>query len=888
MLAAGTRFGPYEITAMLGAGGMGEVYRARDLRLKRDVAIKILPPSLAADPGRLSRFQREAEVLASLDHPHIAGIYGVEVSDKLTGLVLQLVEGETLADRIARGPIPVDDALRMARQIAEALAAAHALGVIHRDLKPSNISVTPNNVIKVLDFGLAKLTDTPLATTGSASLSPTMTSPAVVTGAEVLLGTAAYMSPEQAKGKAVDKRADVWAFGCVLYEMLTGGRLHQGETVSETIASVLKETPDLARVPPHLRRLLRSCLQKDPDKRLRDIADWHLLVDETDVVVHDRPAPARRWLWPVVTGGLLIAAAALAVILLRQPVPVVEETRTLIPQPEGLTFNSGTQAAISPDGRWLAFPAVGPDNISRMYIRSLDSLEVRPLPGSEGIANLSPPPFWSDDSRYVVYMAQGRLKKSEVTGTPAQTIAEIGFGAVQGGAWSQDGTILYGGPNRGIQRIPPGGGAPTPATALLAGETAHRTPQFLPDGRRFLYLRVAGSPDKTGVYVGSLDVDPDKQDMTMLLPTNRQAWWVMSKATGSAFLLMQRDETLLAQPFDLETAKLSGTPVLVASGVGSFTGATSGLWSVARYGALTYRSGGTGLPQLTWRDFSGRVLGTIGDPGLFGGLVIAPDQTRVAYRMADAQGNMDIHVLDLGRNIATKLTFSPEVEDAPVWSHDSTRVMFAAARNGTRDLYEKNADGTGDERLLYHSDAPKQPMSVSDDGKFLLFGSQSKDTGPDLWLLSLADKKASVLVNSKEAEQGGQISPGSRWVAYVGTGPNGQELIVRPFPKNVGGDGATDPSKWVIATTAINPRWSPDGKRLFYMSTNGELLAVDVEDGPAFKTAGPPKRLIAGLVPAQWAVHPNGDRFLITQLPATSGPPPPFTLVLNWLPRLER
>jgi serine/threonine protein kinase len=887
MLASGTRFGPYEITSLLGAGGMGEVYRAKDLRLKRDVALKILPPSLASDPGRLARFQREAEVLAALDHPHIGAIYGSEVSNDLIALVLQLVEGETLADRIARGPLPVDEALQIARQIAEALAAAHAQGVIHRDLKPANISITSNNAVKVLDFGLAKLTDAPAAGAAGSSLSPTMTSPAIVTGTEVLLGTAAYMSPEQARGKAVDKRADVWAFGCVLYEMLTGERLHQGETVSETVAAVLKESPDLTRVPARLRRVLRSCLQKDPERRLRDVADWQLLIDDDDVV-RDRPSPNRRWLWPVAAGVLLIAAVALGVVALRQPEAIPERSEAQIPQPPGLTFVPGTQAAMSPDGRWLAFPSIGPDNMSRMYIRSVSSLEVQPLSGSEGISNNSPPPFWSYDSRHVIYNAGGRLKKNETTGTPAQSIGDIGFTAVQGGTANAEGMLIYGGANRGLQQIPLAGGKPAPVTVLAAGETAHRFPQFLPDGRRFLYLRV-GLPETTGVYLGSLDVVPDKQDMTMILPTNRQAWWVMSERTGSAFLLMQREETLLAQPIDLTTAKLSGTPTPVANGVGSFAAATAGLWSVSRNGALTYRAGGSGMPLFTWRGFKGEVLGTVGEPGQLGPFNLSRDGSRVAYRLTDIRGNQDIYVHALKSNISSKFAFSTDIEDNPVWSSDGKKIFFAALRNNSRDLYEKNADGTGEERLLLKSDAPKTPLSASDDGRFLLFLSGGPGNA-DLYLLSLGDGKAFPFVNKNEPELSGQISPGSKWISYNVVGASGPELFVRPFPRLPPGDAKPDGSFWAVATgvAAGQPaRWTPDGRRLMFLTQTGDIMAVDLEDGPAFKVTGPAQPVVRGLAPAAWTLDAKSPRILTQQLPSNSGPPPPFTLLLNWLPQLE-
>jgi hypothetical protein len=364
--------------------------------------------------------------------------------------------------------------------------------------------------------------------------------------------------------------------------MLTGKPLHHGETVSETLASVLRDTPDLTRVPARVRRLLRSCLQKNPDDRLHEIADWKLLLDDDAEPSVLPSSPRTRWLWPAIAAVLLVAVAAMGVVLYRANESAPPEVRSQIPQPEGLTFNPGTQAAISPDGRWIGFPALGPDNVARMYIRSVDSLAVSPLPGSEGIPLLSPPPFWSDDSRFVVYAAQGKLKKSEITGTPAQTIADIGVPFVQGGSWSRDGVIIYARNRSTLQQVSSSGGTPTALTAFAPGDVAHRTPQFLPDGRRFLYLRVTNSSEKTGVYVGSLDATPEAQPAQPLLLTDRQAWWTSSERTGKSYLLLQRDQSLLAQPFDPVSAMLSGTPVLVADGVGSFATATAGLWSVVR------------------------------------------------------------------------------------------------------------------------------------------------------------------------------------------------------------------------------------------------------------------------------------------------------------------
>lgn len=550
-LNKGDRLGPYEIIAPLGKGGMGQVYRSLDTRVQREVAIKTSQERFS------ERFEREARVIASLNHPNICTLFDVGADY----LVMELVEGPTLENRIASGAIPFDESMKLASQIAEALSAAHRRGVIHRDLKPANIKVKADGTVKVLDFGLAKVVEGG-GSDGAEGLglseSPTLTSPAM-TMAGVVLGTAAYMSPEQAKGKAVDKTADIWAFGVVIYEMLTGRRLYHGESVSETLASVLRDAPDLSRVPPRARRLLRSCLQKNPEQRLHEISDWKLLLDDDEVEPPKRVERA-RWLWPSIAVLLLAAVVAAGFVMFRGKAPAAQEVRTQIPKPEGLTFNPGTQATISPDARWLAFVAAGSDNVSRIYIRSLGSLEVKPLPGSEGVVPLSPPPFWSYDSQFVVYGAQGKLKKSEITGTPAQVIAETGVEIVQGVSWSRDGVILYARPTSTLERVTSTGGTPVPVTLLAAGEVAHRWPQFLPDGRRFLYLRVSGSPEKTGVYVGSIDVKPDAQGTQPLLLTDRQVSWVTSESSGRSYLLIQRDDLLLAQPFNPDTRLSAARP----------------------------------------------------------------------------------------------------------------------------------------------------------------------------------------------------------------------------------------------------------------------------------------------------------------------------------------
>jgi serine/threonine protein kinase/WD40 repeat protein len=877
-LRAGERLGPYEVIAPLGKGGMGEVYRARDTRVHREVAIK-------QSVERFSdRFEREARTIASLNHPNICTLYDVGPDY----LVMELVEGPTLADRIASGPMSLEETLKLAVQIADALSAAHRKGVIHRDLKPGNIKVKSDGTVKVLDFGLAKVQGHSDAS--DLSQSPTITSPAM-TMAGVVLGTAAYMSPEQAKGKVVDKNADVWAFGVVLYEMLTGKQLHQGETVSETIASVLKETPDLTRVASRVRRLLRSCLQKNPDDRLHDIADWKLLLDDDAADTSGRAESRTRWLWPAVAVVLLLVVAALVVTQLRKTPQVAQEIRSQIPQPEGLTFGAGTQATISPDGKWLAFPAIGPDNASRMYVRSVDSLDVRPLLGSEGIPGVSPPPFWSYDSRFIAYGAQGALRKSEITGTPAQTIGTTGTAFVQGGAWNREGTIVYARPGSYLEQIPASGGTPVRVTRLAPGDIAHRWPQFLPDGRRFLYLRVTYAAEKTGVYVGSLDAKPEQQDGRMVLGTDRQAWWVTSETSGKTYLILQREGALLAQPFDPETASLSGAPVPVASGVGSFPQATSGLWSVARNGALVYRSGGTGLPLPTWLDSTGRITGTIGQPSknVYVAFDLSPDCSRLASMIVDTSGNQDIWVSDLASGATTRLTFDPRPDVSPIWSPDGKRVVYGASRGGRIDLYEKNADGSGEERLLLKSDQDKTPTNWSRDGRFILFTAVDPKTRQDLWILPLeGDRQPFPFVNTEAQEGLASFSPDGRWIAYGVADPS-PDVFVRPFrPESRSPATPTDPL-WMISTNGgFAPRWRPDGKQLYYIALSAEVMVTDVQAGGSFQSGVPRRLFNAGTGGPSWSMSAKADRFLFLRPVLSAGSPPPFTMVLNWMSKLEK
>jgi eukaryotic-like serine/threonine-protein kinase len=633
-LAAGVRLGSYDIVGLIGAGGMGEVYRARDTRLKREVALKILPESFATDPDRLARFQREAEVLASLNHPNIAAIYGLEEADGVRALVMELVEGETLADRIARGAIPIDEALSIAKQVAEALEAAHEHGVIHRDLKPANIKLRPDGTVKVLDFGLAKLTETGFGSRdsgfegarGALSASPTITSPAMMTGIGVLLGTAAYMSPEQAKGRPADKRSDIWAFGCVIYEMLTGKRAFHADDVAETLAAVLRGEPDWKALPKgtpaELSRLLQECMSRDVRRRFRDIGDVLLRIDDihrgpgTDSIDAVRRARRReRFAWAIAGAGAIVGFSAglltwRAMTSASQPEPI----EFSITAPPDTTFGGlpggGTgvapQIAVSPDGRRVAFVGASKGTF-KLWVRSLSSLEARELPGTEQAAF----PFWSPDSRFVGFFAGGKLKKVSLDGGLPLVLCDSVGG--RGGTWNQNDVIVFAPSLSGLFRVSASGGTPAPVTKLdeRNRETGHRWPSFLPDGQHFFYTAVAGPlgsvSQASQVRIGSLD----SNNIISLFAAESAVSY------SSGHLFFWRDGNLMAEPFNVGTLRPEGEPLPVAQRVIA-EGLRYVSASVSPTGVLVYGTRrADAFTQLTWRDRSGRILGTLGEPAGF-------------------------------------------------------------------------------------------------------------------------------------------------------------------------------------------------------------------------------------------------------------------------------
>ncbi len=889
-LTNGTRLGAYEIVAAIGAGGMGEVYRARDTKLNRDVALKVLPEAFTFDPDRLARFKREAQVLASLNHPHIAAIHGLEESGGVHALVLELVEGATLADRIAKRPVPLGDALPIARQIAEALEAAHEHGIVHRDLKPANIKVRPDGTVKVLDFGLAKaLGPVDAGGVGASDAAhhlaegaqPTITTPAM-TRMGMILGTAAYMSPEQAKGRTVDKRTDLWAFGCVFYEMLTGRRPFEGDEISETLANVLKTEPDWralpADAPASIRRLLRRCLMKDPKARLGDAATARIEIDEAlgggepDAAMIPRTSPRER----------IVLLSALALVTLIAVVAMVRAFRPEPPAPEirlEITTPATTEPAsiaISPDARNLVFVATS-EGRSQLWLRSLDAVPARPLARTDGATY----PFWSPDSRAVGFFAEGKLKRIDLEGGSVQVLASAPTG--RGGTWNRDGTILCALNATGsIFHIPATGGEPTAVTQVRAKTTSHRFPQFLPDGRGFLFY-VQGGPEVSGVYVGRLD----RPEAQRLLDAETAATY------ASGHLLFIRQGTLLAQKFDPDSPALTGSPFSVAEQVAVDAAAAGNLAAVSASsaGPIAYRAGsGSGQRQFVWFDRSGREIGRVGGPDASTPInpSLSPDGRRVAVRRL-VNGNSDIWLLDVARNVLSRFTFDPAIEFAAVWAPDGSRLAFNSNRNGAFDLFQKSAAGAGVEDVLLVTPQLKTPGDWSLDGRFLLYRDVDPRTGWDLWALPLeGDRKPFPVVRTDFEERDGQFSPDGRWIAYQSNESGRVEIYVQPF----GGPEARARGKWQVSTTGgAQVRWRRDGKELFFIALDDRLMAVPIRLAPDGQgiDVGVPAPLFEthiggataqGVGTQQYVVVPDGERFLMNTV--TEDAVARITVVLNW------
>ena len=887
------------------------VYEAEDLNLGRHVALKVLPTAFARDAERMARFEREAKVLASLNHPNIASIYGLENSGGLENstqaLVMELAAGPTLAERIRSGPLPIDEALRIAKQIAEALEYAHEHGIVHRDLKPANVKVTGDDTVKVLDFGLAKAVEGDAA---SADFSNSPTISRMATQAGVLLGTAAYMAPEQAKGKPVDRRADIWAFGCVLYEMLTGRMAFRGEDVTETLAAVIRGEPDWSRLPAatpvRVRVLLEHCLRKDPKQRLRDIGDARISLDETlsgapEPVPQDASqAVAPRWRralpWALFGLAVVVAAAlaaALAFLHSRQK-PIATAVSLEMPLPKNASLSPDGSFALSPDGRQLAFYAAGSDGVQRLWVRSLDSPTARPLPGSD--PHTGTPFFWSPDSRYIAFDAGGKLEKIDLSGDPPQTICDLS-GLAVGGSWSGDGVILFAS-SKGILRVSANGG---PVTRLTAPDRSSHDvlPVFLPDGRHFFYKRSSSKAGTSDIYIGSLDAKPDQQDTKQLLATDYGVVYAPSSGSGSGSgsgmgrLLFLRDGTLMAQPFNTRRLALAGEPVTVAEPVAAY--ADFGFFSASKNGVLVYRTGGGGDLQLTWFDRQGKVLGSVREPGDYRMPALSPDGTQAAVGLVNHQDNKrSLWLVDLSEGTSTRFTFGSADAENPIWSLDGKRILFASKPDGHYDLYQKPANGATGEELLLKSDETKFATSVSRGGRFLLYYSIDPKTKRDLWVLPLeGDKKPFLFLRTASNEWDGHFSPDGQWVAYLSDESGHDEIYVRRFSPDSteAATGADTGGKWQVSYGGGEwPQWSKDGKELYYLTPDNKVMVVAVSANPVFQ-AGAAKLLFQAPPQASGGTFGDytvdGKRFLFLA-PAQQTGQAPFNVVLNWQEGLKK
>jgi serine/threonine protein kinase len=868
-LAPGTRLGPYEVIAQIGAGGMGEVYRARDTKLNRDVALKILPDAFTLDGDRIARFRREAQVLAALNHPNIAAIYGFEDSGNTHALVLELVEGPTLADRIAKGPFPLDEALPIAKQIAEALEAAHEQGIIHRDLKPANITVRDDGTVKVLDFGLAKLADPAVATAGAApnvTASPTITTPAMMTSVGVILGTAAYMSPEQAKGQPADKRSDIWAFGCVLYEMLAGKRAFEGQDVSDTLAGVLRGTPNWEALPagvsPVVRMLLTRCLSKERRGRIAEAASISFVLEGGQSgtfagVQHDQNQ--RRFSTGVVwsTVFLLMVALLAGVVsysrlteAVRSPAETrLELTTPLTSRPESF--------AISPDGRRIVYVA-DQDGNAKLWLRDLDGFP-RVLPLSDG-AYL---PFWSPDNRNVAFFVNRQLRRIDVETGDVRPLSTLGRGS--GGTWNQDGTILFGlaRSQSPIYRIEATGGLPTAVTRVESARvSSHYFPQFLPDGRHFLFYAVSTVPGLQGVYMATLD----SPNQARLLDADSAALF------ASGHLLFIRGGRFLAQSFDPGRGQVVGEPQLVAEHVPIKNRAPA--VSASQSGTLLFRSNLAIRPiQLTWFDRSGAQTHLADIPNANSGIALAPNGHRAAFSQA---GN--VHLIDLTSGVTSRFTFNQGENIFPVWSPDGESIVFGSAGNSPRAVYRKAIGGnTKEEQLLA---LPSTALVPLDWFKRFLLVRRLQDLNVDIAVWDLMrDRKLPPVAQIKATS--GQFSPDGKWVAYESEESGTADIYITPFP-----DGRAVFS--VSSGGGSHPRWQRDGKAVFYIAPDGRLTVASVSLDSLKNTVTVFERRALFAIHAQenansppYVVTKDGNHFLVM---TESEDASPLNVVLNWMP----
>ena len=826
-LTTGTRLGPYEIEASAGSGGMGEVYRARDTRLDRSVAIKVLPAQFSQNAELRQRLEREARAVAKLSHANICALYDVGHQEGMDFLVLEYLEGETLEQRLHKGPLPPAQLLVYAIEIADALEKAHRQGIIHRDLKPGNIMLTKAGA-KLMDFGLAKTVEqAPVA----AVLTEMTATDRKLTAEGTILGTFQYMAPEQLEGAEADARTDLFALGMVIYEMATGRPAFSGRTKASLIASILSAEPaPLAAVapmtPPALERVVKTCLAKSPDDRFQSAHDLKLQLEWIAEGGSQAGVPApvaahrkhREWMaWGVIAVLVLLAAALGALYYRSASAPVRVVRSSILPPPKAVFDFSGAAGAgpvaISPDGARIAFVATGEDHRSAVWVRALDSSEAQLLPSTEGGTF----PFWSPDSRFLGFFAGGKLRTVEATGGPPLVVCDAPEG--RGGAWSSTGVIVFGGRYTNLFKVAATGGQPTPVTKLddAQQEKSHRFPSFLPDGRHFLYLATptGGETDQNAVYLGSIDSMERKLALHTAYPA----------AYANGYLLYLRERTLIAQPFNPGRGELSGDGVPLAEHVQVDPVFALSMVTVSQNGTLVYQTGAGGsTSQLLWLDGSGKQAGVLGDPALYYTLAISPDAKRVAAEIIDPQSsNGDLWIIDTARGLKTRFTFDPARDYNPVWSPDGSQIVFASARGKAQaDLYLKNSSGVGSEQILLQSEPEKAPTDWSPDGKYIAFtvNDRRSNTGSDIWILPMfGDRKPFPFLQTPFNEAFARFSPDGKWIAYSSNESGRNEVYVAPFP----GPGG----KFQVSNASgLAARWRRDGKELFYMAADRRMMVA--------------------------------------------------------------
>ena len=896
-LNEGTKLGRYEIRSLLGAGGMGEVYRARDPKINRDVAVKVLPPDFASNGERVERLEREAQAAGSLNHPNILGIYDIDSHDGTYFVVSELLEGEELRDRLSEGPIPIRKTIDYAQQIVSGLAAAHERGIVHRDLKPENLFITKDDRVKILDFGLAKLREAPTDLHGSEDATKkALTDPGVV------MGTVGYMSPEQVRGRTADQRSDIFSFGVILYEMLTGRRAFGGDSVVETMHSILKDdVPEFedsgVRVPPAVEKLMRRCLEKNPEHRFHSAHDLGFALDAVASptsssgsglttaarTIGDGRTPSRAdWLgraaWLIAALLLVFALVLLGALYSRREEPKRQAMRFVITPPDKNTFSEGL--ALSPDGNLVAFAARDSAGLTSLWVRPLASVEARQLPGTENAAF----PFWSPDSRTIGFFATGKLRKVDAAGGPPQSLADAA-GDPRGGAWMPDGTIIFA-PNTlsPLMRVAAAGGAASEITKINTevGQTSHRWPVVLPDGRHFLYFGRGGSVEKQGIYAASLD-DPEP---TFLVATSVMGTY--ADVDGVGHLLFIREGTLMAQKFDAAKLQLSGEALPLLQGILTFPGEVGptaySAFSVSA-GNMLYRTGDQQTTRLTWHDRAGKALEAINEPGGYHEPVLSKDGTKVLFGRNDGGGPQDVFLQDLSRGNSTRLTFDPATDSTALLSPDETQVVFFSNRSAKQGIYRKASNGAGSDEPIWVDPLGAYPNSWSRDGKYVICDKNGgAATKVDLWVLPLTpgEQPFSYLATPFE-EAHAQFSPDGRWVAYTSNESGRSEVYVQSFP--IGG------GKWQISTAGGDqPQWRSDGKELYYAAPDNSLMAVSVAGSGATMDVGKPMLLFRALMPTgsgitddrnNYVPAPDGQKFLISTL-ADSTNTQPLILVLNW------